>query len=217
MSKSELEVRTGKARPVELRKNDAGGNVLVGYALTYNNYSRDLGGFVEQVAPGAVDKSLADGVRVMARYNHDTILASSDSGTLRMSSDDTGLLYEIDLPDTTVGRDVAALAAAGIVRYSSFAFRTPNGGDTWSFTDQDYPLRTLNSIHLVDVAPVDDPAYFDTSSSLRSLELRSDSSADEIRQAISGEKPDAPAQRETHADTPKLADARRRLALIEAG
>lgn len=57
---------------------------LVGYAAKFNKQSRNLGGFVEQLAPTAFNKSLADGVRVMARYNHEDngLLGTTDAGTL---------------------------------------------------------------------------------------------------------------------------------------
>ena len=45
----------------------------------------------------------------------------------------------------------------------------PPQGDEWGFTESEYPLRTLRNVKLVDVAPVNDPAYMDTSSGLRSL------------------------------------------------
>ena len=64
-------------------------------------------------------------------------------------------------------RDLAALAERGDVQHSSFAFRTI--ADEWGFTEQGFPLRTLLEIQLVDVAPVVNPAYLDTTSGLRTL------------------------------------------------
>lgn len=71
------------------------------------------------------------------------------------------------LPDTTTGRDLAVLAGRDDVQHSSFAFRTL--ADEWGFTEQGFPLRTLLEIQLVDVAPVVQPAYLDTTAGLRSL------------------------------------------------
>ena len=57
---------------------------------------------------------------------------------------------------------------------SSFAFRLYPDGDEWGLTDQGYPLRTLISGQLVDVAPVNLPAYMDTSVDARAaVALRS--------------------------------------------
>lgn len=168
---------------VEFRaeKRDGTVGLLAGYALKYDTLSRNLGGFVETVKRGAVDKSLADGVDVMARYNHETLLGRTSSGTVRLASDSVGLAYEIDLPDTSAGRDLAVLAARGDVYQSSFAFRTI--ADSWSQTEQGYPLRSLDALGLVDVAPVDDPAYLDTSAGLRSFAEHRGLSFDEVRSA----------------------------------
>jgi len=157
------------AQPVELRASDGGPGILAGYAAKYMRYSQNLGGFVEQVSARAFAKSLADRVSVLARYNHDDnyLLGTTEAGTLRMSSDDVGLPYEVDLPDTSPGRDVAVLAKRGDLRYSSFAFHTLE--DEWGVTEQGFPLRSLLNVQLVDVAPVNSPAYLDTSTGVRSL------------------------------------------------
>jgi hypothetical protein len=47
--------------------------------------------------------------------------------------------------------------------------------------DLDIPLRTLNAIKLVDVAPVNQPAYLDTSSAVRSLAFHMHADEAEVR------------------------------------
>lgn len=162
------------AQPVELRAVDGSPGILAGYAAKFMRYSQNLGGFVEQVSTRAFTKSLADRVSVLARYNHDDnhLLGTTDAGTLRMSLDEIGLPYEVDLPDTSAGRDVAVLANRGDLRFSSFAFRTIE--DEWGVTEQGFPLRTLMDVQLVDVAPVNSPAYLDTTTGVRSLAVRID-------------------------------------------
>jgi len=221
-----LERRTGKAQPIELRAGRSGSpGVLAGYAIVFDSLSQNLGGFVERVAPGAVDKSLADGVRVLARYNHDDnfLLGSTDSGTVRLEADAVGLRYEVDLPDTTAGRDVAALAKRGDLRHSSFAFYVPPGGDEWGFTMGDFPLRTLNSIQLVDVAPVNTPAYLDTTAAVRSLAAAtgidpariSTEHVEEIRAALTGDAAPPTGRVDNHPAV-RMSHAALRLAFAEA-
>jgi uncharacterized protein len=154
---------------VELRASDNGIGVLVGYAAVFNKRSQNLGGFVEEVDPGAFNKSLADNVPVVARFNHkdDFLLGTTEAETLRLEVDGTGLRYEFDLPDTSAGRDTATLAKRGDVRFSSFAFRTMD--DEWGVTENDFPLRRLLGVQLIDVAPVVSPAYRDTTAGMRSL------------------------------------------------
>lgn len=163
----DTEIRSTLAA-VQIREA-GGGRRLGGYALKFDRLSQNLGGFVERVAPGALTKTLRDGGDVLCRYQHadEYLLGRTASGTLRLTVDDEGLDYEVDLPDTTVGRDVGVLAGRGDVQHSSFAFRTLR--DDWSYTEQGFPLRTLLEIQLVDVAPVVQPAYLDTTSGLRQL------------------------------------------------
>jgi uncharacterized protein len=166
---SDLEIRTASLGPVEFRAGGKGIGQLTGYAAVFNRNSQNLGGFVEEVDPGAFTQTLRDGGNVMARGNHDDahLLGTTDAGTLVLEIDDIGLRYTVDLPDTSAGRDFKVLAERGDVRFSSFAFRTIK--DDWSQTEQGFPLRTLRSVQLVDVAPVNSPAYLDTSVALRSM------------------------------------------------
>lgn len=159
---------------VELRAagdGDDSPGTIGGYAIRFGKYSRNLGGFVERVQPGAVAKTLADGGDVLARFQHDDryILGRTSAGTVDLRTDADGLDYTVPLPATSYARDLAALAKRGDVRHSSFAFRTMPGGDEWSETDEGFPLRDLTEIALIDVAPVVQPAYLDASAGLRSL------------------------------------------------
>jgi HK97 family phage prohead protease len=159
-----------------------------GYAAKFDTLSRNLGGFVETIAPRFFNKSAGDGwPDVMARYNHDDsyLLGTTAGRTLTLTVDDVGLDYTVDLPDTSYARDLAVLAERGDVSKSSFAFYTFE--DDWSMTDQGFPLRTLLSGQLIDVAPVNMPAYVDTSSGLRSLaEQRGIDESDVARLAAEG-------------------------------
>lgn len=178
----EMERRSLPGR-VEFRSADNGPGVLAGYAAVFNKLSQNLGGFVERIAPDAFSKTLADGGPVVARFNHndDYLLGTLEADTLRLSVDGTGLRYEVDLPDTSTGRDIAVLAQRGDLRYSSFAFRTI--ADDWGFTPDDFPLRTLNEVSLMDVAPVVNPAYRDTTTGLRSLAEKLDIDLEDVKQA----------------------------------
>lgn len=153
---------------VALRADDPAPK-LGGYALKFDRLSQNLGGFVERIAPTALAKTLRDAGDVLCRFQHEDeyLLGRTLSGTLRLEADEVGLVYEVDLPDTSYARNLAALASRGDVQHSSFAFMTI--ADEWGFTEQGFPLRTLLEIQLVDVAPVVQPAYLDTSSGLRSL------------------------------------------------
>jgi len=150
----------------------------------FGRVSQNLGGFVEVVERSFFNKSRGDGwPDVMARYNHDDnmLLGTSGAGTLTLSLDETGLDYLVDPPQSRA--DVVELVQRGDVRKSSFAFRLPKEGDEWTMSDQGYPLRRLVTGQLVDVAPVNAPAYLDTSAGLRSLAERMDADVEEVRSA----------------------------------
>lgn len=166
--------------PVELRASE--GRTIGGYASVFNRLSENLGGFVEKVAPPAFNKSRGDDwPGVVARFDHENafLLGTSAARTLRLSIDDTGLIYEVDPPKAR--QDIVELVQRGDVRRSSFAFRVPESGDEWGLSDQGYPLRTLLTVQLVDVAPVVSPAYADTTAGLRSLAAHKGLDVDEVR------------------------------------
>ena len=85
-----------------------------------------------------------------------------------MWTTDEGLHYELDAPDTTLGRDLRALAARGDVTGSSFAFTVSE--DSWEKRDGGKVRRVLSIDRLFDVSLVSTPAYPDASVALRSLQ-----------------------------------------------
>jgi HK97 family phage prohead protease len=164
------ETRTTNAT-FEVRSNEDGTVTMVGYAAKFNTRSQDLGGFVETIAPGAFTRSIDAGADVKALFNHDPniVLGRSTAGTLRLTQDETGLRYEVDLPNTQAGRDLAVSLQRGDISQSSFAFRTIK--DDWSFDTDGRELRTLHDLDLRDVSPVTYPAYLDTDSGIAQRSL----------------------------------------------
>lgn len=153
--------------------------VAVGYAARFDALSQNLGGFVERIDPKAFNQTVTQ-ADVRALFNHDAnfVLGRSSSGTLRMDVDDEGLRYEIDLPPTATGRDLAVLLKRGDISGSSFGFRVLD--DEWGETEDGYPLRTLKAVALRDVGPVTFPAYTAAESALRSLAEARNLDLDEV-------------------------------------
>lgn len=175
---SDLERRFTSGR-VELRL-DTERRSFGGYAAKFNKQSKNLGGFIERIDPGFFNKSRGDGwPDVIARYNHDNnmLLGTTAAGTLRISVDKVGLEYEVDPPESRA--DVYELVQRGDVGKSSFAFEMFE--DDWAASDQGFPMRTLVSGRLVDVAPVNIPAYNDTTVGLRSLANKFEVDVEEVR------------------------------------
>lgn len=156
--------------PLRIEMRDDGKPLIRGMAARYNVRSVDLGGFTEEIRPGAFDAVMKrEGRNVVGLYNHEQnfVLGTERAGTLRVAVTDDGLGYEIDPPDTR--RDVVELIQRGDVWGSSFAFTTKD--DEWTTDDNGGHLRFIRSIDgLYDVGPVLSPAYRDTSVAVRSLE-----------------------------------------------
>ncbi len=151
-------------------------DVMVGYGAVFGKLSENLGGFRERISPNAFDKFLAKVPDVRGLYNHDPafVLGRTSAKTMRLSTDATGLKYEIDLPDRQDVRDLQVSIKRGDINGSSFSFRIAKDGDEWEEDDETgVQLRTLNEISFVlDVGPVTFPAYPDTTAALRSLEQK---------------------------------------------
>lgn len=98
--------------------------VLRGYAVVYDQPTDRQADFAgtETIARGAFDGVLGrDDVLGLVDHDVSKVLGRSSNGTVRLSSDDRGLAFEIDLPDTTLGRDIRALVARGDLSGMSFS------------------------------------------------------------------------------------------------
>lgn len=173
-----------------LESRGEGGRWIGGYASVFTpRESRNLGGFIERVAPGAFNEARASGWQdVVCRFNHDSnyVLGTTAADTLQLRTDNVGLDYTVIPPESET--KIRELVQRGDIRYSSFAFRCRPGGDEWGITDQNFPLRTLHDVELVDVAPVLTPAYPNataavraTAPALRSLANHMQIAVDEVR------------------------------------
>jgi HK97 family phage prohead protease len=167
---------------VELRAASENENPKVrGYAAVYNRESENLGSenyqFREIIEPGAFDDVLKDDVRALLNHDPNFILARSKNGegTLTIGTDETGLYYEFDAPDTQAGRDLIESLRRGDIDQSSFSFTVSKEGQTWEEKQEgDGPTfirRTIQKVaRLFDVSPVTYPAYPDATVALRSLQ-----------------------------------------------
>jgi len=160
-----LEKRT-LTRPIEMRAAEAG-KKIGGYAALFNSPA-DIGGFmIETIAPGAFTKALAGDVRALVDHDSGRVIGRTTAGSLRLSEDATGLAIEIDLPDTTDGRDIGALIERGDVSGMSFGFEVTK--QSWDETGE-MPKRIIEEVNLYEVSVVAFPAYDDTSVAMRSLD-----------------------------------------------
>lgn len=157
---------------IELRALDGGaGAVLTGYAAVYDSPSEDFGGFRERIDRQAFTRTLSHGGDVPVTFNHnlDNLLGRTSSGTAKVWSDERGVRYEVELPDTPVGQTVRALAQRGDLFGGSFSFVVTKGGYRWERDETGKRMRVLTDVKLLELGPVTTPAYSDTTVALRSL------------------------------------------------
>ena len=169
LQKFDAEVRKSSVvkeqREFRMESAEQNGNTIRGYAAVYNSDSEWMGGFYEQIATGAFDGVMDNDVRAYFNHDENLLLGRVSSGTLRISTDKRGLFYEVDLPNTTYANDLAELMKRGDVNQSSFAFLIEK--DRWEQRDG-VTYRIIEKVsRLLDVSPVSQPAYPDSTSELK--------------------------------------------------
>ena len=177
------EIRTFELDEKSFETREDGTRRIVGHAAVFNQWSEDLGGFREQIAPGAFAEAInADDVRAL--FNHDTnqVLGRNRSKTLTLLEDSRGLMSEIILPDTQLARDLEALMKRGDINQMSFAFHVNKEDQTWKKAGEEPWERTITKVsRLYDVSVVTFPAYPQTDAAIREMRALEDAAAQEKR------------------------------------
>jgi len=209
-------VTTFEHRPLaeqpEFRSEENGTKIVAeGVAMRYGAKSKPIpnparGVFREEFRSGAFTKSLAE-QEVRSHLEHGgPFLARTGSGTLTVIDTPTELRYQIDLPDTTAGRDAANLLERRDVAGASVGFRSLRAAETWSKDDDGLALRSVGTAHLAVIDLTTSPAYPTTTAemALRSLaddlgmELRSLLEATDLAALIDAQ--DTPGDEETRTE-----------------
>lgn len=141
---------------------------IEGYFIVFNQYTKLWNGFYEQISPEAV-QDMSD-VKALYNHNHDLILGTTKSKTLRLKKDSYGIKGSILINEG----DTDALNAyerikRGDVKGCSFGFellkedikQDPNGD----------MRSTITSMNLYEVSPCVFPAYNQTTINARKKDL----------------------------------------------
>lgn len=168
--------RRAVMEPQGIRFRNAGNKGRIsGVAARFFNDQRPLEtqtvlaeGVVERIHRQAFSNITRD-VVALSQHNLDQPLGRVSAGTLRLHVTPLGLEFEVDLPDTTAGRDMQELVSRGDINGASFGFLVR----AQKFAkESDLQIRNLMDIDLVEVSPVTLPANAEgTEVSLRCLEL----------------------------------------------
>ncbi len=159
------DVRTFTANHLTIRRDvESGTRQLSGYAVAFDQPSQPLP-FTEYISPHAFDNVDFSQVRLLYAHDFNNILARVDSGTLSLKTDDKGLFFIADIPNTTLGNDVYTNVENGNIKGLSFnAQIDPNNGDTWEQGTDGKVIHTINhfaSLAEISLTPI--PAYTETS------------------------------------------------------
>jgi HK97 family phage prohead protease len=144
----------------------------------FGKLSRNLGGardpWFEIIERGSMPDLKSQDVRCYLNHERNLVLARSKygNGSLKLSVDSVGLKYEFDAPKSTVGEDLLEAIRRGDIDQSSFAFVVAPGGDRWEERDGKRIRRISKIAKLLDVSPVAEPAYEDTTVGARGAQTR---------------------------------------------
>ncbi len=161
--------RYGLVDAPELRAVDGDdGPRLVGRSAPYDEWSENLGGFIEIIREGAFDKTLNENPDVVALWQHDTTrpLGRTSADTLMLESRSDGLWADIIPPSHEAG--VVESIRRQDVRQMSFGFSVVK--DSWEDRENEPDRRELLEVRLFEVSAVTFPAYPGTSIDARSFE-----------------------------------------------
>lgn len=165
------ETRTVDITNISTRNKDGEPLKVSGYAAVFNSRTSIGNFFDETIKPGAFARAISENGDIRALFNHDwnNVLGRTKSGTLVLTEDERGLKFELELPNTTVARDLAESMARGDINQCSFGFFATD--ETWNY-DTEPALRTINEVELFEISVVSIPAYEDTEAMLvRSKEI----------------------------------------------
>jgi len=150
---------------VELRAKGDDSRIIEGYACKFGVWSRSLGWFKEKIDKDAfsdIDWSKQD-VKALINHDHNLILARSNKNvdTLKLEVDETGLRFEFEAPNTTIGNDLLENVRNKNYQECSFAFIVKV--DQWEEKEEGDSERTIMKFaEIFDISVVTDPAYYDT-------------------------------------------------------
>ena len=160
--------------------NPTESRTIMGYAAVFESESEDLG-FIEVIHRGAITEETIKRSDILAKFNHEDskVLArcKHGEGSLHLSVDDKGLMYEFEAPKTALGDELLEHIQRRDIDSSSFAFTVSRseGSEKWSKRNG-IIYREIYSIDKIwDCSPVWTPAYTDTTCSARFSEIKATS------------------------------------------
>lgn len=165
------EIRTPQIE-IRAKEEEPGKKIIFGYAAKYNSptFIRDIWGeqFLEEITPGAFSDSLENNIRALYNHQSGLILGTTKANTLKLFDDEIGLRFELELPNTSTGKDLYESVKRGDIEGNSFGFTVKE--DRWTKIEnegEEILKRSLLKVNLIEISPTPFPAYSDTEISCR--------------------------------------------------
>ncbi len=175
-----------------------------GYAIVWGVPSvvlcDNFGTFIETIDRHALtpEKLKTFDIRALMEHNPERLLARwrAGTGTLKLTIDEHGLLYEFEAPHTADGDTCLELVRRGDIIGSSFAYLCDEDSVVWGRSADGTPTRLVTNItYMDDVAIVSRPAYNQTSVTASDLVKRgyqpNDTKATEMAKYIASARSEA--------------------------
>ena len=160
MSRTRRQIFTSDAK-LKFTANATEGKIgtISGYALNWNALSTDRGGYNVRLLPNSA--KFTNPCLALFHHNFSAVIGNTANKSLRLSSDEVGVRFEIDLPNTSVGRDVQELVDKGYVRGMSFAMT--DAPDAYSSTEDGKTILNAKSFGVDEITVTAIPAFTSTS------------------------------------------------------
>lgn len=146
---------------------------ISGVGVVYNSETELFPGFFELIRPGAFSKSLNRFKELKCFINHNSsmVLSTTKSNPpLEIIDSETSLDFRSPIPPTTYGNDLTVNVGMGNISGASFTFTINEGGELFTMDADGIYHREILDAEIYEVGPVTNPAYEQTSVSLRNKE-----------------------------------------------
>lgn len=154
------ELRTAEIRAEAPAAAGGGSLVLEGMPIVYDTpttINDPAGSYTEVIKRGALDEADLTDSRLL--YNHDLnrIPLARTPKTLHFNVTGRGLEMRAELPDTEEARSIYTAVKRGDLSGMSFAFKVPQGGDSYDPKTNTRTISKIEKVYEVSVCPF--PAY----------------------------------------------------------
>lgn len=157
--------------------------ILEGRAIVFDQATTindPVGSYTEIIKRGALDGADLTDVRLLFNHDLNRVPLARTPRTMSLKVDPVGMMIRATLPNTESAREVYESVKRRDLSGMSFAFKVPEGGDTY---DPKTNTRTINKIEKVyECSVVQFPAYGQTSVEARSVMTESQKRLRQLQQ-----------------------------------